>query len=169
MDSDGGWSRLAYRAICATLVSLQSLLILASLRENFSWHSCWPWSLLLTCVEAEAWLSLLGGATTADSCSAILTYRTGLLVHPWSVCEWIELPLLTYKLNCPMLDTPCNFNFFQNPFLMMVLKCFNLPFSPPPSGVSGKERIRGKWTCLERFFGVTPICVVWKLVVQFTG
>ena len=27
--------------------------------ENFPWHSCHPWSLLLTCAEAEAWLSLL--------------------------------------------------------------------------------------------------------------
>ena len=34
--------------------------------ENFSWHS--SWSLLLTCAKAEAWLSLLDNATTADSC-----------------------------------------------------------------------------------------------------
>ena len=40
------------------------------------------------------------------------------------------------------------FNFFQNLFLMMVLKCFNLPSSPPPTRGSGKERIQGKWTCL---------------------
>jgi hypothetical protein len=25
-----------------------------------------------------------------------------------------------------------------------------------------------EWTCLERFFGATPIFVVWKLAVQFT-
>jgi hypothetical protein len=52
---------------------------------------------------------------------------------------------------------------------MMVLKCFNLPSSPPPTRGSRKERILGKWTCLERFFGATPTCVVWKFSVQFTG
>jgi hypothetical protein len=63
----------------------------------------------------------------------------------------------------------CNFNFFQILFLMMVLKCFNLPYNPPPTRGNGKERLWGKWACLERFSGVTPICVVWKLAVQFTG
>jgi hypothetical protein len=54
---------------------------------------------------------------------------------------------------------------------MRVLKCFNLPSNPPPTRGSGKERIQvgGKWTCLERFFGAVPVCVVWKLAVQFTG
>jgi hypothetical protein len=52
---------------------------------------------------------------------------------------------------------------------MIVLKCFNLPFTPPLTRGSGKERIRGKWTCLERFFGATPVCVVWKLAFQFIG
>jgi hypothetical protein len=49
---------------------------------------------------------------------------------------------------------------------MMVLKYFNLPFSPPPTRGSGKERIWGKWTCLERLFGATPVCVVWKSAVH---
>jgi hypothetical protein len=40
---------------------------------------------------------------------------------------------------------------------MMVLKRFNFLFK----GYGGK--------CLERFFGATPICVLWKLAVQFTG
>jgi hypothetical protein len=52
---------------------------------------------------------------------------------------------------------------------MMVLKCFSLPSSPPPSRGSGKERIQEKWTCLERFFGEPSICIVWKSAVQFTG
>jgi hypothetical protein len=48
---------------------------------------------------------------------------------------------------------------------MMVLKHLNLPFSPPPTRVSGKERIWGKWACLEMvffffFFGATPVYVV---------
>jgi hypothetical protein len=59
----------------------------------------------------------------------------------------------------------CNFNFFQILLLMKVLKFFNLPCSP----TSTKERILGKWTCLERLFGATPVWVVWKSAVQFTG
>jgi hypothetical protein len=55
-----GWARLIYRASCATLVSLMSSLIFASLRKtqrkNFSWHPYW--SLLLTCGETEARLGL---------------------------------------------------------------------------------------------------------------
>jgi hypothetical protein len=51
---------------------------------------------------------------------------------------------------------------------MMVLKCFNLPCNPPPTRGRVKERIWVTWTCLERFFGATPICVVWKSAVQFT-
>lgn len=35
------------------------------------------------------------------------------------------------------------------PILMMVLKCFNIPFIPPPTRGSRKDRILGKWTCLE--------------------
>ena len=49
--------------------------------ENFSWHSCWPWSLLLTRAKAEAWLSLLGSATIAESCLLSRLYQTGLLVY----------------------------------------------------------------------------------------
>jgi hypothetical protein len=52
---------------------------------------------------------------------------------------------------------------------MIVLKCFNLPSSPLPSRGGGKERIWGKWTCSERFFGATPVCVVRKSAVQFPG
>ena len=64
----GSINWLAYRASCATLVGLKSSLIFSSLRDmgQNSWHS--SWSLLLTCAEAEAWLSLPGRATTADSC-----------------------------------------------------------------------------------------------------
>jgi hypothetical protein len=52
---------------------------------------------------------------------------------------------------------------------MMVLKCFNFPFSPPPTRGSGKERVQGKWTCLEKFFGVTFVCFIWESSVQFTN
>ena len=40
----------------------------------------------------------------------------------------------------------------------MFFKCFNLSFSPSPNSnprASRKERIQGKWTYLERIFGVT--------------
>jgi hypothetical protein len=52
---------------------------------------------------------------------------------------------------------------------MMVLKHFSIPASPPPTRDNGKKRILGTWTYLERFFGATPICAVWKLAVQFIG
>ena len=32
--------------------------------------------------------------------------------------------------------------------------------------MGGNEKIQGMWTCLERLFGSTPICFVWKLAVQ---
>ena len=50
------------------MMGLTSSLIFASLRdtaEDFSWQS--SWSLLLTHAKAEAWLSLLGRATTGES------------------------------------------------------------------------------------------------------
>ena len=98
MDSDRGWAWLAYRASCATSWVLSSL-IYASLREAQSRTSgLLPWSLLLTWADAEAWLSLLGSATAADSYLLSLLYWTGLLVILWSVCECIEL-LLTCELN----------------------------------------------------------------------
>jgi hypothetical protein len=52
---------------------------------------------------------------------------------------------------------------------MIALKCLNLLVCPPPTRDSGKERIQEKWTCLERFFGATAVCVVWKSSVQFIG
>jgi hypothetical protein len=41
---------------------------------------------------------------------------------------------------------------FSEPTLIRVLKCFNLPSSPPPTSGSGKKKvtgIQGNWTCLE--------------------
>lgn len=60
------------------------------------------------------------------------------------------------------------FNFFQilffffsplSPqilFLMVALKCFNLPCSPPPNRGSKKERIQEKVDLLEKFFEQLP-------------
>ena len=42
------------------------------------------------------------------------------------------------------------FIFFKALFLMMVLKCFNFPCSPPPTRGSGKARIQWKWTYLGK-------------------
>ena len=61
---------------------------------------------------------------------------------------------------------------FQNLFLIWVLKCFNLPSSPPPTRGSEKERLlgyRGSGPAQILFFGANPICVVRKSAVQFTG
>jgi hypothetical protein len=55
---------------------------------------------------------------------------------------------------------------------MIILKCFNIPWSPPPTRGRGKERMLGvvwKFTCLKRFFGAAPNTVGWKSAVQFTG
>jgi len=43
----------------------------------------------------------------------------------------------------------CDFNFFQILLLMMAFKQFKLSCSPLPTRGSRKERIQGKWTCLE--------------------
>ena len=68
---------------------------------NFSQCSCCLWSLLLTCAEAEAWLSLLDHATAADLCFPSHLYRNGLLVYLWSVCQRIKL---TSELKCQFPD-----------------------------------------------------------------
>jgi hypothetical protein len=52
-------------------LAVQHLLVSTerSTTKNFFWCSCWPWTLpLLTCANAEAWLSRLVSATAADSC-----------------------------------------------------------------------------------------------------
>jgi hypothetical protein len=60
----------------------------------------------------------------------------------------------------------CNFNFFQNLFLMMVLKYFNLPFSLPPTKGSGEERIWRNGPSKKWFWGAMTVCFVWKSAVQ---
>ena len=68
----------------------------------------------------------------------------------------ISFWILTHSLlkSQTYLKVICNFetikHLFQNLFLMMVLKCFNLPSSPPLTRGSRKERIPGKGTCVER-------------------
>jgi hypothetical protein len=55
----------------------------------------------------------------------------------------------SFRLQEHIHTESCNFNFFQSLLLMMVLNDFNLLSSPPSTTGSGKERIWGKWTCLE--------------------
>ena len=69
--------------------------------ENFWYPS---WSLLLTWAKTKAWLSLLCSVTTTDSCLLSWLYWTGLLIDPWRVYEWLEMPLLTCELNCRFPD-----------------------------------------------------------------
>ena len=67
---DRGLTRLAYRASCAFLVSLVSLPSFTLLRDS-QLRTSPAISVDPSCclvLEAEAWLSLLGGATTADLC-----------------------------------------------------------------------------------------------------
>jgi hypothetical protein len=54
-------------------------------------------------------------------------------------CVYLSLPFMVGLMW--LVEFPCNFNFFQNLFLMMVLKCFSLPCNSPPTRGSGKERI----------------------------
>ena len=65
---------------CATLVGFSSLLIFPErgTAENFSWCSCWSHRLTLAEAEAEAeaWLSLLGPATTSlQNWAAVVSVR----------------------------------------------------------------------------------------------
>jgi hypothetical protein len=50
-------------------------------------------------------------------------------------------PSLFFILHTLFKSKLCNFNPFQGLLLMMVLKGFNFPFSPPPTRGSGKERM----------------------------
>ena len=54
---------------------------------------------------------------------------------------------------------------------MMVLKCFNLPFSPPLHKGSAKAMVwwKGKGICVEGVLWETPLCRIWKSASQFTG
>jgi hypothetical protein len=61
------------------------------IEESHSWELLLT-SLLLTWAQDEAWLSLLGSTTSVGSCLLSQLYWTGLLVHPWSICEWIKVP-----------------------------------------------------------------------------
>ena len=89
-------ARLAGTVRCVTLVGLASLWI-ASLRERHS----------LDLLLAETWLSLLGSATAVDSCLLSRLYRTGLLLCPTRVCEWIDLLLLLLiRLQSPLSPPP---------------------------------------------------------------
>ena len=79
-------AELGGSASCARFVGLKSVLIFASLREPQ------PESLLVPPADCSRWVM--------PPLRLSLHYWTGLPVDPWSICEWIRLPLLTSKLNC---------------------------------------------------------------------
>jgi hypothetical protein len=100
-QSDGESLACCYSLLCSVWVCGSSLFFPErGIAKNFSW--CSWWSLLLTWPEAEAWLSLLGSATTAGSCLLSWLYQTGLLMYLWGVCEGVEL-ILPAKLWTEML------------------------------------------------------------------
>lgn len=102
-DSDGAWAWLTYRACCAKLVGLMSLLRESQLRTSRIplGPSCW--------LEPRPGCLWLVNATTADLCLLYWHYWTRRLAYPWSVCKWIEL--LIWELNYQFLyntDGSCN-------------------------------------------------------------
>jgi hypothetical protein len=95
-DSDKGWLGLLIE------LAVQCLLVSHLPWYLLSWEHLSGELLLasLWVFPAEAWLSLLGSAITADSSLLFWLYWTRLLVYPESVLEWIELMVLTCELNC---------------------------------------------------------------------
>ena len=76
------------------------------------WHSLWseryryelPLLFLLALVLPNGWVMEIW--PSPDSSCHVMTpplvnqhFWTGLLVYPWSICEWIELISLTWELN----------------------------------------------------------------------
>jgi len=120
-------SRTPWTVMEAWLVDRVSSLIFASLRQEllleFVRVPPADWS------QAEAWLSLLGSATAAKSCSLSRLYQTTLLMDLWNVLEGTKLPLLIYKLN---FRFPDNTEFYQRSFLNR--SSSPCPFFPTTSG-----------------------------------
>jgi hypothetical protein len=80
-DSDEVWARLAKLAVQCLWVFADFHFLVRGIAEIFSW------SLLLTHAKDEAWLSLLGSTTAADSYLLSRVFWTGLLIYPWGVWE----------------------------------------------------------------------------------
>ena len=91
--------------------------------ENFSWCSCWPCSLLLTCAEPETWLFRLGSTTATDSYLLSGLYQPGLLKCPpvdraATADLWTELPIsrqhrwkLLQRTISKQVHFPCTLSF----------------------------------------------------------
>jgi hypothetical protein len=62
----------------------------------------------------------------------------------------------------------CNLNLKKKTIFNDFLSALISPLAHHPQEAVEK-RILGKWTCLDRFFGATLACIVWKLAVQLTG
>jgi hypothetical protein len=57
---------------------------------------------------------------------------------------WPSVPSMPPTQHLGSGDKTVTLTFFKHLFLRMVLRCFNLPYSPPPTRGGGKERIWGK-------------------------
>ena len=78
--SEAKLSLLAYLNACWSQVFTDLSFPEKGTAQNFSWHP--SRFLVLTPAKAEAWQSLLGHATAADSCLLYILSCTGLLVDP---------------------------------------------------------------------------------------
>jgi hypothetical protein len=81
-------------------------------------------------------------------CSCLQTHQKKA---PDPITDGCELPRVCWDLNSGPLEEQSVLLTTESSHqsLKMGFKCFNLPSSPPPTRGSGKERIWGKWTCLE--------------------
>jgi hypothetical protein len=82
------------------------------------------------------WLSLLGSATSTDSCLLSWLYWTGLMIYPWSVCMWMELQVWSCELNCWFPDNTA-VSYTKEPFSTGPLPLY-ASFTCGDSGVKGR-------------------------------
>jgi hypothetical protein len=66
------------------------------------------------------------------------------------ITDGCEPPCGYWELNSGPLEEQLVLLTTKSSLQIPVFKCFNLFFSPSSFRGSGKERICGKWTCLER-------------------
>ena len=90
--------------------------------------------------QAEAWLSLLGTSTTADSCLLAQFYWAGLLVYLWSFASgltccccflWTEL----------LISWQCRWDLFQRTFLNRSTSLYPF-FSTTPGGWWARREVK---------------------------
>nr|AAP86254.1 Ac1-290 [Rattus norvegicus] len=98
-------------------------------------------------------LSLVPGFRFGDTASQLHELNVMGLVGLHSV--WGQGPTLTSQRQMSVVMGMSSTGKAVS-IMACVTLVFSKPCSPPPTRGSGKERIWGKWTCSERFFGATP-------------